>query len=47
VRILLVEDSPRVADAVGAALGARGVCDAVRTVRQVGYAWGLERSKRA
>lgn len=25
----------------------RGVRDAVRTVRQVGYAWGLERSKRA
>jgi DNA-binding response OmpR family regulator len=28
-------------------LADRGVCDAVRTVRQVGYAWGLERSKRA
>lgn len=25
----------------------RGVCEAVRTVRQVGYAWALERSKRA
>jgi DNA-binding response OmpR family regulator len=28
-------------------LSDRGVRDAVRTVRQVGYAWGLERSKRA
>jgi two-component system OmpR family response regulator len=28
-------------------LADRGVGDAVRTVRQVGYAWGLERSKRA
>jgi DNA-binding response OmpR family regulator len=28
-------------------LADRGVCDAVRTVRQVGYAWELERSKRA
>lgn len=28
-------------------LADRGVHEAVRTVRQVGYAWGLERSKRA
>jgi two-component system OmpR family response regulator len=26
-------------------LAERGVCDAIRTVRQVGYAWALERSK--
>jgi two-component system, OmpR family, response regulator len=28
-------------------LADRGVRDAVRTIREVGYAWGLERSKRA
>jgi DNA-binding response OmpR family regulator len=28
-------------------LAERGVRDALRTVRQVGYAWALERSKHA